>query len=124
MAKYARRNLSGYASRDPHEFAAEAFTAVTLYGDDAPPPARRLVEEMETVQAAMDAETAAALAWRLPPAPYAEAQMFGPLNLADVKAIEVESLASSRTLSAVAILRSSLSLSVSLVSARSTTGSA
>ena len=58
---WADANLSGYAPTNPHEFAAEAFTAVTLYGDDAPLLARRLVGEMEAAQDAMDAETAAAL---------------------------------------------------------------
>ena len=64
---HANFDLSYGASKDPHEFAAESFVAVTLYGDDAPPLARRLVQEMEAVQDAMDAETAAALSWRLPP---------------------------------------------------------
>lgn len=58
---HARRNLSFYSGTDPHEFAAEAFTAVTLYGDDAPLIARRFVQSSEAAQDAMDTETARAL---------------------------------------------------------------
>lgn len=56
-------DVSRYATQDIHEFTAEAFTAVTLYGDDAPLIARLWVRELNKANAAMELETAAAFGY-------------------------------------------------------------
>ena len=55
-------DVSRYAQTDIHEFTAESFTAVTLYGDDAPLVARLWVRELNKAIDAMDVETVAARA--------------------------------------------------------------
>lgn len=48
---------SDYAQTNIHEFTAESFTAVTLYGDDAPLIARLWVQELNKALDAMEVET-------------------------------------------------------------------
>ena len=55
-------DVSDYARTDIHEFTAESFTAVTLYGDDAPLVARLWVRELNKAIDAMEVETVAARA--------------------------------------------------------------
>ena len=55
------REVSEYATDNLHEFTAEAFTAVTMYGDDAPLVARLWIREVMDAVEAMELETRTAL---------------------------------------------------------------